>query len=52
MGDALGGSNMFAMMMTNPIGELMKMGMNKSISSEFKKHLKTLIRALKDIFLH
>ena len=50
MGDALGGSNMFAMMMSNPIGELMKMGMNKSISSEFKKASKDFDKSIKGYF--
>lgn len=50
MGDALGGANMFAMFAANPLGEVMKWGMNKAISKDFKKASKDFDKSLKGYF--
>ena len=50
MGDALGGANFFAMMAANPLGEVMKWGMNKALGNEFKKASKDFDNSLKGYF--
>ena len=50
MGEAMGGSNMLAMFMSNPLGELMKSGMKRGISSEFKKASKEFDKSIKGYF--
>lgn len=50
MGDALGGANFFAMMTSNPLGEVMKWGMNKALGKEFKKASKDFDNSLKGYF--
>ena len=50
MGDALGGANFFAMMTANPLGEVMKWGMNKALGNEFKKASKDFDNSLKGYF--
>lgn len=50
MGDALGGANIFAMFASNPLGALMKMGVNKAIGTDFKKASKDFDKSLKGLF--